>query len=233
MPDDDITRAKLFLTEELYLCQAIIEHGFSIVQNYEPLKHEDFIFSLILSNGIERYLKVFLHLIEFEGNGEFLSLNKMKGKFGHKIEKMADHLISIGFSDETLDKKPLLKADAIFLKEDEGLQLILKALSEFANRERYTFMNGVSNPKKSFNFISELWSPYLIHVIGEEKYYDLLGTDNLDVIYDIGFTELISNLKLFLRGIARIYIFSNPNPDLKTIAHASKFATIADSKIVL
>lgn len=233
MPDDDITRAKLFLIEELNLCQAIIEHGFSIVKNYEPLKHEDFIFSLILSNGIERYLKVFIHLIEFKEKGEFLSLKKMKGKFGHKIEKMANHLISIGFSDKTLDNKPLLKADAIFLKEDEGLQLILKALSKFATRERYTFMNGVSNPQKSFNFISELWSPYSIHVIGEDKYYNLLGSDNLDVIHDIRSTELISNLKQFLRGISRIYIFSNPASELKTIAHESKFAKITDSKIGL
>lgn len=231
MENNNLNRAKIFLTEELYLCQAIIDHGFSIVQNYEPLKHEDFIFSLILSNGIERYLKVFLHLFEFEEKGEFLSLSKMKGKFGHKIEKMANHIISIGFDEEKLGKKPLLKVDSTFLKEDEGLQLILKALSEFANRERYTFMNGVSNPEKSFDFISELWSPYSIHVIGEEKYYNLLGSDNLNVIHEIRSTELISDLKQFLRGICRIYIFSDPNPELLSIAYASKFSTLTDEKI--
>lgn len=231
MNDENINRARSFLTEEIFLCQSIIRHGFSLVKNYEPLKHQDFIFSLILSTGVERYLKVFIHLFEYESKSTFVSLTSMKQRFGHKIEKIANHLISIGFSDTVLDAKPLLKIDDDFIKNDAGLKLIFKALSEFANQERYTFMNGVSEPDKSFNYISELWTPYLIHVIGEKEYYDLLGSNRLDQVHNLGFGKLVIDLQQFLRSVARIYIFSDTNPEFKNIAYSSEYSTLTDDQL--
>lgn len=223
-------RAKLFLIQELKLAEDLIKTGFSFAQNHHEHDSQDFIYTLILSTGIERYLKFFFHLLEYDKAGKFIPKGELKHRFGHDLIKMKAEITERGFSQETLNAKPFLKTDQEFLETNELVDKTMYVLSEFALEERYTYMNGISNPNKDFNYIEELWSPIIKKAVGKERYFNLLDKLETDIIMEEAISKIIAVLEKFLRAIARIALFSNSNPELRSLG-SSKFFYMTDNQI--
>lgn len=230
MTDLEIDRAKLFLIQELKLAEDVIKTGFSFAQNHHGHDSQDFIYTLILSTGVERYLKVFLHLFEYDESDCFITKGELKKRFSHNLKKMKDEITNRGFSVQILEARPFLKNDQDFLENNELLDKIVHVLSEFALEERYTYMNGISNPDKDFSYIEDLWTPIVKMAVGEKKYYDLLDELRTDEIIRTAIAKIIATIEKFLRAVARIALFSNSNSELRSLG-SSHFFYMMDDQI--
>lgn len=102
----------------------------------------------LLANGVERYLKVAVHVLHHHQKGEFASKKTMKG-YGHEILSLQGHVFTLE-SPRTTEK---CREDRSFVEEDPLSKALLETLHAFAINERYFLLDGVSgepvDPDKS------------------------------------------------------------------------------------
>ncbi len=83
MRANDDTLRRLYLMEELDVSVATIETGLAELQRSRPYRTRHFVFLLLLATGVERLMKIVLHLRTLETTGAFLSRDAMIKRYGH------------------------------------------------------------------------------------------------------------------------------------------------------
>lgn len=104
----------------------------------------------LLSIGIERYLKVTVHILHHQKSGQFADYSTMKG-YGHDLLVLEATVLSL--ESPTARGNLLSREDLAFLKSDELLRKLLECLDAFARSERYFMLDGATgrpmDPNKS------------------------------------------------------------------------------------
>lgn len=101
MLDNKEIRQRTFLIEELDVCVSTIIAGLLVLQKMRFYSNNHFASFLLLATGLERLMKIILHLHSFESQGTFLSSKEIK-RYGHDLNLLCDDVISKCFTSNYL-----------------------------------------------------------------------------------------------------------------------------------
>lgn len=132
----------------------------------------------MLSTGLERLMKLALCLAEYEKSGKYLSKKQMKDDLGHGLKKLNSHVVKACFTPTYLNR-PFAKADQGFLSSDVDAKCLFEILNDFATRDRYRFMDQIS--EKSIDFVRDdpksRWEGFEKQLLTEKIYLALMDAN--------------------------------------------------------
>lgn len=206
-------KRRLALSKELEITMTLIRSSFVLLQRGRPYHPHPphFAFMLLLTSGLERLMKILLMLHEYATTGQFLTEQQMK-KRGHDLTKLRDDVITRCFTPIYL-AHPHAQNDYDFLLHDPLFEEILSILTQFANRDRYLYLNAISDPDKLWNPPDRLWDQLESKAIGQQRLGELLVTNQLDVRKQEATKHLLSTLERGVRAFARLFILANLGDD--------------------
>jgi len=135
--------SRIYLLLELNVSIQVIETGLAVQQQSQSA--ERFVPLLLLSTGLERLMKIILSLHTLKTQGRFLTNQELKD-LNHKLIKLRDDIVNGCFSPQYL-KGQTGKEDWKFLQDDDLVNRMLRVLSDFAQRDRYAYLDGTANPE--------------------------------------------------------------------------------------
>jgi hypothetical protein len=192
-----------YLTQELEQSILVIEHGLAILQRNRVDRPKHFVFLTLLSSGFEWLMKIILCLHTIEKESRFLSKSEFKD-FGHDLTKLLQSVVDKCFTDKYL-KRPVAAEDLYFIKHEEVLKEILEVLSDFAMRDRYIFMDGISKPATNHEWPGRRWEKIERKVIPPDQYPATIDEQRIDVLQALTNQALVSILERLLRALARLF----------------------------
>lgn len=213
-------KEQFYLNQELDLSVKIIKSGFALLQNDDPVSPNYFLISLVLSTGLERYMKVILHLLEYDRTGKFLSEKTVQYEYRHNLEIMKNDIIKLGYTDK-MNNIPINKADKDFLNNDRLLNKTINVLSDFARKDRYIYMDGVTKPDQKFTLYLELWADMIEMAIGKIDNLETISDDAFRSLLRSAHNQVIACIERFLRASVRTLILSEINQTSKGLASAA------------
>ena len=196
-----------YLIQELEQSILVIEHGLAILQRNRVDRPKHFVFLTLLSSGFERLMKIILCLHNIETHGRFLSESEFK-VFGHDLVKLLQSVIDKCFTDNYL-KKPVAAKDLYFIKNEEVLKEMLKVLSDFAKRDRYIFMDGISKPATNHEWPDRRWENIERKAIPPDHYPATIDEERVDALQTLANQTLVSCLEKLLRALARLFTLAD------------------------
>lgn len=141
---------RLSIIEELEHAIVCLHAGLVRIADRRTVLRADAPTLFLLSIGIERYLKVTVHILHHEKSGQFADYSTMKG-YGHDLLVLEAAVLSL--EAPTARGNLLSREDLAFLKGDELLRKLLECLDAFARSERYFMLDGATgkpmDPDKS------------------------------------------------------------------------------------
>lgn len=137
---------RLSVSEEVNIASRLITKGLEELQKIDG--GNDFLHlpMLLLSNGLERLMKIILCLYYFELEESYMSKSELK-KLGHNLTSILDKVIESCFDEKYL-KMPAGKSDFDFLKNDKFLRMAIEILSAFSDTERYHNLDIIGGDNK-------------------------------------------------------------------------------------
>ncbi len=134
----------MYLDQELEVAVNAIESGFAILQGGNIYRRNEFAFLLLLTTGLERVMKVILHLNSQHTRGTFLSGDEVR-RLSHDLVALRDEVILRSYTVEYL-RRPVAVEDQEFMRDDFLFGRLLAVLSDFARRDRYIYLDSIANP---------------------------------------------------------------------------------------
>ncbi|MCP4457808.1 MAG: hypothetical protein GY816_07260 [Cytophagales bacterium] len=165
---------------------------------------------VFLSGGLERLFKTMLCLNFEEKNRKLLSMNEIwNNRNGHDIVflkgKIEEFIVIVNLN--------FALTDYDLIKSEDLINRICKSLSEYGKQGRYFNLDAVLGKEQEFDSQKE-WEKIETFVLeehfGKDKLYELLSDPKqLDPIYEISSSILVTKLETFFRAIVRQFIFGN------------------------
>lgn len=151
------------ILEELEHAITCLHAGLQRVAGGRTVLRADAPTLFLLSIGLERYLKVGVHILIHERDGDFADFNTMK-QYGHGLLRLEAALL--GLESAQARTSIMARDDLHFLKNDPLLRKFVECLDAFARIERYFLLDGASgepmdpdsSPKARWEDILELAS---------------------------------------------------------------------------
>ena len=229
---------RLHLGEEMDLAVSAVRSGLALLQMGRPHERQHFLFLLVLSVGIERYLKVVLCIHEYDRTRTFPSPKALR-KLSHDLERLTQELLRVGYETRT-DLPPALQADRTFLTSDPLLRNVLSVLSDFATRDRYLFMDGMHEPDSTREWMNRRWETEVDNVanteaerraFAEEQDVSEMGR-KLDALVATSNERVVACLERFCRAVGRTITHTNLGADAKSLgADVFSFVPIRDDEL--
>lgn len=220
----------LGVTRELDIAFSFITTGIGFIQRGHREEIERFRFLLLLTSGLERLMKIILVLQVQQSEDRFLSKSELK-KLGHNLQGLCSSVVERCFTPRYL-QSPMAVADKQFLQQDPLLQKILLLLSDFAQEDRYAYLNAVANPERILNPPSRRWEELEMEQMETTAVMDLIRAQQYDLADIQMQRNLIVCLETLLRAFTRLFRFT----DLGGLAKSSSlnfwdFARIEDADL--
>jgi hypothetical protein len=199
----DRQRQFLYVDQELTMATSAIESGLAILQHNHLYRRNEFPFMLLLSNGIERLLKIVQHLAVFNAEGRYRAVGKT-----HRLDDLCAWVLTNCFTADYLTL-PDMQADREYLASDPMLSATLAVLSSFADvkGDRYIYMDAIVNPNipgAADRWPSRQWARL------EQAFIDLAGgvvVERVEQQHHAATRELVGVIEHFMRVIGRLFAF--------------------------
>lgn len=188
---------------------------------------------IFLSGGLERLFKSMLCLNFKELNGRLPNPSEIWNyRQGHDIEFLKKKIENICKPIN----RPFAEKDFDIITKDETINTICTALSKYGQKARYFNLDAILGTEQEFDSKKEwelIETQVLKEYYGEKEFYKLLGEPKkLDDIYKKSNHLLVSKIELFLRAIARQFIFGDFSSDSKIfVLEIESFTDIDDNQI--
>lgn len=227
------TYRKISIIFELDRAIKYLRLGLAEVQKISP--ENDFydpIF-IFLSGGFERLFKIMLCLNQIEVHGRLPNSNEIwNNKNGHDLLILKSMVEKICIDT----KKPFACDDLDLIVNNEFINKICKALSEYGKRSRYFNLDavlGVEQEYDSKRAWEKLETEISIEIYGKEKYFQLLADPKeLNKMYSDSNKEIVVRLERFLRALTRQFIFGSFYRESKNfVFQIEDFKDIEDSQL--
>lgn len=205
MIGDDVRR-RLYLIQELDVSLLAIAAGLAELHGSLPYRSRYFVFLLLLSTGLERLLKIVLHLRALETTGAFLSRDEMKNRYGHNLVGLCNAVVTECFTPEHLTR-PATQADLRFVRDDPILRPMLELLSDFATADRYIYMNGISDPGDTAEWPERRWQELESSTLPRGEFVRLYMAGEEPTAKDRATRALVACLERFVRAVARLFVW--------------------------
>ncbi len=207
MRANDYTLRRLYLIEELDVSVATIEAGLAELQRSRPYRTRHFVFLLLLTTGVERLMKIVLHLRALETTGAFLSRDTMKKRYGHDLVGLCTAVVTECYTPEYL-ARPFARRDREFLEIDPTFRPMLALLSDFAKADRYVYMDGISDPGVTADWPGRRWDEIEVATMPDGEYTGLYLSGSEGQAKSHANRALVSCLETFVRALARLFVSS-------------------------
>lgn len=141
---------RLSIIEELKHAIACIHAALMRIADRRTVLGADAPTLFLLSIGLERYLKVTIHILIHQETGQFADFSTMKA-YGHDLLDLEAAVLSL--EAPTARGNLMSREDLAFLKSDELLRKLMECVDAFARGERYFMLDGATgkamDPDKS------------------------------------------------------------------------------------
>jgi hypothetical protein len=165
----------------------------------------------LLAQGFERLLKVTLALALLERDGELPQPSTFKGKGGyrHDIVKLTDDLVDIAAARPDYIRRPAVRDDIDFIRNDAALDRILQLLTAFGKWSRYNTFEQFLAPEavEPERDPEQQWRDIEMDVVRSqpEGLTLLASPDSQAEVYRRIAEHLTGVLERFARAIARMW----------------------------
>lgn len=214
-------RQKVYLIEELDVCVATIRGGLLILQNSRFYGNDHFVFLLLLAAGIERLMKIILHLHAIETTGSALTERDMRA-YSHNLVELCEAVVDRCYTSSYLQRQ-VARDDLGFIRNNERFTDMLALLSDFAKSDRYIYMDAIADPAMIATPPKDRWENLEVGTMPEGEFVKLvLAGQEADAIYRANRT-LIACIERFVRALTRLFVLA----DLGSMASMLS-ATVSD-----
>lgn len=199
---DNKALKQISLIQELELGIEAVKSGLSIIQSINFQRTPSFLIFLILSTGLERILKVIIGMRLLSDNKPFPTEKELKTKYGHNLIKLRNEVLDICYNKEKLSP-PILLEDFNFLQKNIILNELLTHLSEFATKDRYVYMNRISNENSTGKWLSRRWDELENKIVPQNKAIELIENNRQEEYIEIISESLVKCIEQLLGALAR------------------------------
>jgi hypothetical protein len=193
------------LLEETETAYKLIKFGFGELQNIRIGNAFYFLPFQLLSQGFERFMKVYICLGYYDIDSNLPDFKYIKDK-GHNLETLLETILNSYYKK---DDKFQFVADYKFLTENNDLKELLYIISEFGKMSRYyNFDIITNNPKVGIDAIDK-WKDFENRImkmrnISLNKLFD--ADLEQEVYYEIN-NYIIEIFEKFISALSRQFIF--------------------------
>lgn len=224
-------RQKVALIQELDIAIYAIEAGLAVLAKNRPYapKPHHFGWLLFLATGFERLMKIIICLDEFEKNGTFPAQTLLRNA-GHNLVALRDDVVNRCFTP-TYRARQFTQDDYDYITNDTVLQMLLILLDDFARRDRYLFMDEITDPSISREWPKMRWEEIERSVITDVVYFQLLQDDFAELRRQAN-KHLTAHIELFVRALTRLFIFGRLGELARTVSAAvTEFTRLDDADL--
>jgi hypothetical protein len=228
----NLVQRKLSLLQEAEIALYTVEAGLANLDKNMPYapKPYYFVWYLLLSTGFERLMKIVICMHEFETTGSFPTNRFLRVTMGHNLIALRDEVVKRCYTTDYLSNS-FAQEDYNFVTDDNLLTYILKTLSDFAERDRYMFMDRISNPVSEREWPKLRWEEIERIALSDSAYYRLLKDDYSELKKQANMITK-AHIERFTRAITRLFMFGGLG-DLARSQYAliSKFMRLSDNDL--
>jgi hypothetical protein len=227
-----LIQQKIALLQEAEIALYSIETGLGHLAKNRPYAPKPYYFAwfILLSTGFERLFKILICLHEFETTGTFPTRRFLQRTMRHDLLTLRDEVVRRCYVHPYLDRD-FAQDDRNFLATDTLLVHILSALNDFANEDRYMFMNKISEPDLGREWPKMRWEEIERIALSDDVFYRLLQDDYQELVRQANrLTQ--AHIERFTRALTRLFVFGNLG-DLAQSQYAliAEFVHLEDSQL--
>lgn len=205
------------LIQELEIAVSTLKSGLGVLQQSAGSDlPRYFLFMLLLSTGLERLMKVLLCIYSLDKEGKFLEPEVLKYELGHDLVELKTRIENKGFTEEAL-RRDAMQKDLQFLREDKLLNEIIAVLSDFANEDRYIYLDGINYPELNRKWLDRRWNEIEEMAVTEEEKYTLIREDRLQEYPRLATERIMICFERFLRALARTITLSGLGKEAQSL----------------
>jgi hypothetical protein len=198
----NIDLKQISLIQELELGVETVKSGLSIIQSMKLQKTPSFLIFLILSTGLERILKVVIGMRLLSDNKPFPSEKELRKNYGHNLISLRNEVLNICYKNKK-EAPPIISEDYNFIKDNVILNELLTHLSEFARKDRYVYMNRISNENSTGKWLSLRWEEIENKIVSRGEAIELIQNNRNKEYIEIVSKSLVKCIERFLSALAR------------------------------
>ena len=191
------------LLEEFETSYNLINLGFGELQNINLDNNFYFLPFQLLSQGFERFMKVYICLGYFHTHQSFPDSSYLK-KLGHNLELLLKEIIVHYYFDFN---RPQFDLDSDFIKTNSNLKELLFILSEFGKLSRYHNFDLITDNTKVGVNTKKLWEEFENKVLDSKDYEKLMDFNLSHEVYQKISTHIIIVFEKFISAISRQFVF--------------------------
>jgi|AntAceMinimDraft_9_1070365.scaffolds.fasta_scaffold14123_1 hypothetical protein len=230
------------LDDEVRASINLIQTGLAELQNIDDGNDFYYLPFILLSNGLEKLLKVIICFYFWEQKGHFPTMNDFKEKKndnGHNLLYLKNKVLSEYFIANT----PAIKEDLEILSNNETLNKLIYFLGEFGQYSRFYNLDVIiSNPKKKSKDIKRLWEKLETDLLLADselfnqlkknlKNIDKEKVENIRKINEQVQKKTIILLEIFARALTRQFAFGNLGQAKRFTGTIMPFLTLMDNEL--
>jgi len=196
------------LDDEVRASIKLIHSGLAELQNVNGGNDFYYLPFLLLSNGFEKLLKLFICFYHWEQYGQFPTMEdfkKKKNDNGHNLLFLKEKITTDYFVAST----PALKKDLNILINDKTLNQLIDFLGEFGQSSRYYNLDVIiSKPKRNSKDIKQLWErmeTYLL--LADMELSNKFKLEEIKKKNEQVKVKIIVLLEILARALTRQFIF--------------------------
>ncbi len=203
------------LLEETETAYKLIKFGFGELQNIRIGNTFYFLPFQLLSQGFERFMKMYICLGYYYSTGNLPDFKYIKDK-GHNLETLLETILN---SYYVKNDKPQFLIDYEFLMGNNDLKELLYIISEFGKMSRYyNFDIITNNPKIGIDAVDN-WKDFENKIMKHKNisFNKLLDGDlEQEVYYEIN-NYIIEIFERFISALSRQFIFGYVGDSAKSM----------------
>ena len=199
-------KRELALIEETELSIRLIRMGFGLLQRISP--SNDFYHApiLLISNGVERFLKCTYCVIHYHNTGQFPSVRDLK-KIGHDLLSVLGNEILSFMGSSGIRNLQAINDDYNFVTHDPVLNRLISLLSAYGKGGRYHNLDIISGASHPALDIESEWKGLEMDIaLSDMELSEMLKdpSRSKELFMRINI-QIISLLERFIRALSRYY----------------------------
>lgn len=167
------------LLDELETAYKLIRLGFGELQNFDLVNSFYFLPFQLLSQGIERFVKVYICLAYFHAHDAFPPPKEIKN-LSHNIDKSFSKIVDNYYPKY---QSPQYVLDNEFLRTNTDIRKLLNILSKFGQGARYYNFDLITENYEQLGVSTkESWEEFENKLLNSEDYTKLMQEDTKDEV---------------------------------------------------
>jgi hypothetical protein len=205
---------QISIIQELELSVETLKSALSIIQKIEHQKTPAFLIFLLLSTGLERLFKLIIGMRLLSDGGNFPTERELKKDYGHNLITLKRKLLQLCFEEHP--SVPIIRDDKEFLESNSVLNELLLHLSEFALRDRYVYMNRISNEESTGKWLSHRWDEIESKIVPQDEAIQMILKNKENEYKEKISKNLVITIERLLGSVCRTITLGKMDGDSKS-----------------